>query len=121
MPIAGDGYEILGVSVFGDGPLAHGIHMPLDPGVTALYGLNGAGKTRLLRAVSRALTGVAPPIPATGPDAEVHLHLRLGDPFTTADSGFVGELRRSVAEGVQTEWGGLTQKINADDVEALQY
>ncbi len=60
MPVEGPELHIVGVSVFGPTPLGWS-HVRLEPGVTALYGKNGAGKTRLLAAISAALRGVAAP------------------------------------------------------------
>jgi hypothetical protein len=51
---------VLGVTLFGPEPIGRA-HVPLTPGVLAMYGRNGAGKTRLLRACSDALRGVARP------------------------------------------------------------
>lgn len=48
---------ILGFEFTGD-PLVEGNFLPLHRGLTVFYGLNGAGKTRLLRGIRAALTGV---------------------------------------------------------------
>ncbi|WP_309065800.1 ATP-binding protein [Microbacterium sp.] len=48
---------ILGFELTGD-PLLEGEFLPLRQGLTVLYGLNGAGKTRLIRGVRAALLGV---------------------------------------------------------------
>jgi ABC-type transport system involved in cytochrome c biogenesis ATPase subunit len=50
--------RLVGVTLFGPAPLGR-VDVPLWPGVLALYGLNGVGKTRLLRACSDALRGIA--------------------------------------------------------------
>lgn len=50
--------EIFGASVFGPPPLGW-VHIPLRVGVSALYGKNGVGKTRLLRALRHAMAGVS--------------------------------------------------------------
>lgn len=50
--------EIIGASVFGPPPLGW-VHIPLRVGVSALYGKNGVGKTRLLRALRNTMAGVA--------------------------------------------------------------
>lgn len=54
------GAQVIGVSVRGPQPLGW-VHLPLENGVSALYGKNGAGKTRLLDAVADALLGVENP------------------------------------------------------------
>lgn len=79
--LRGDGYDVLGVSIGGSAPIGR-IHLELEPGVTALYGRNGAGKTRVLSAVAEALTGQAP----TGDgliDREVTVRV---DPHRSGDS-----------------------------------
>jgi energy-coupling factor transporter ATP-binding protein EcfA2 len=48
--------EVLGVRVLGPAPVED-VYFDLSPGFTALYGLNGAGKTRLLRSVADVLAG----------------------------------------------------------------
>jgi hypothetical protein len=48
---------IVGFEFTGD-PLLEGDFLPLRRGLTVFYGLNGAGKTRLLRGIRAALTGV---------------------------------------------------------------
>ena len=58
MSLRGPDYELVGVSVVGDGPIRSIVHLPLNADVQALYGLNGAGKLRLLRLAASALTGV---------------------------------------------------------------
>ena len=63
---------VVGFEFTGD-PLLQGEFVPLRQGLTVLYGLNGAGKTRLLRGVRAALTGVAD-------DVEVGMIVRLERP-----------------------------------------
>lgn len=58
MPVEGQEMHVAGVSIFGPPPLGWS-HVSFQPGVTALYGKNGAGKTRLLAAISAALRGEA--------------------------------------------------------------
>jgi energy-coupling factor transporter ATP-binding protein EcfA2 len=65
--------EVIGVSVQGPPPVGW-VHLKLEPGVIALYGKNGVGKTRLLGAVADALTGVA------REDRTGLVHLRTPDP-----------------------------------------
>lgn len=48
----------MGFEFTGD-PLLEGDFLPLRQGLTVLYGLNGAGKTRLLRGIRAALLGIA--------------------------------------------------------------
>ena len=48
---------VLGVSVDGPDPVGP-THLRLAPGVSVLYGVNGAGKTALLRAIASAFAGI---------------------------------------------------------------
>ena len=79
MAIKGEDYEIYGATVFGTGPIGRAVHVPFERNITALYGMNGAGKSRLLRGVVLALSGVRPRADRNsthrGPAA--HLHVRL--------------------------------------------
>jgi ABC-type Mn2+/Zn2+ transport system ATPase subunit len=100
MAIDASTYELLGVSVGKVGPVKSLVHLELSTGVTALYGLNGAGKSWLLRLVSAALTAVRPT--ATGSeDPMADLHLRLTSPESPAISAFESELCTKIASAVR--------------------
>ena len=73
------GYELVGVTVAG-GPLHEPVHIELDAGMTAFYGVNGVGKTWLLRLVSSALTGVALEGPQRERSIIADLHVRVHNP-----------------------------------------
>ena len=78
MVIPGNGYSIYGATVFGTGPIGHAVHVPFDRRITALYGLNGAGKSRLLHGIKCALTGVRPPADRDDElQPAAHLHVGL--------------------------------------------
>jgi predicted ATPase len=84
MALGGAGFELVGLTVAGPPPLGR-IYLRLEPGATALYGLNGAGKTRLLRSITAALRG-------EGGRGTAALHVRvtggIGDhPFIDALAG----------------------------------
>ena len=49
--------RLLGVAIYGPPPLGHAFLRLEVPGVYVLYGLNGAGKSRLLAAILRAVGG----------------------------------------------------------------
>jgi predicted ATPase len=85
-------YELVGVSVYGPLPLGR-VHVRLSAGVTALYGVNGAGKSRLLAGVQQALQGFG----TKGPVQSV-LHLRVSDPNAPLADGFLYGLRAAAAE-----------------------
>lgn len=76
---------ILGFEVTGD-TLLEGDFLPLREGLTVLYGLNGAGKTRLLRGMRAALLGVRD-------DVEIGMIVRA-EPSISGDwSRFSGDSR----------------------------
>lgn len=90
MPIYGDRFDLLGVTVGGAGPFRSAVHVGFENGVSAFYGLNGAGKTWMLKSIKAALTGVKF---GDGPDVCADVHIRVHDPHAQDPSGLVGELR----------------------------
>lgn len=108
MAFSGNGYEIYGVSVFGTGPVAGAVHVPFDRPITALYGLNGAGKTRLLEGIKGALTGVRPRADrADGRAPGAHLHVA----FTGGDgSPLESVLTAAVTADLAAARGELLEK-----------
>ena len=97
--------EIIGASVFGPPPLGW-VHIPLGVGVSVLYGKNGVGKTRLLRALRNTMAGI-------GGDGSLGLlHVRVPqvhdfyfDPWRT---GFESGLRRHLVDSRGKLIGQLT-------------
>lgn len=71
--VAGPGYELIGATVDGPPPLGR-IHVPLTGGLSILFGINGAGKTRILNALRGALLGS--PTPGA---TDAILHMRIFD------------------------------------------
>lgn len=65
--------ELRGVSLFGPPPVGE-VHIPLLRGVAALYGRNGAGKTRVIAGIRAAIRGYAQR------EGVALLHVRLPDP-----------------------------------------
>lgn len=59
MSLNGHGFEIRGLSLFGPEPL-EAIHLDIDDRLTVLYGLNGSGKTSILREAEAVLHGIGP-------------------------------------------------------------
>lgn len=90
MPIYGDRFDLLGVTVGGAGPFRSAVHVEFENGVAAFYGLNGAGKTWMLKLIKGALTGVKF---ASGPNVCADVHLRVHDPHAQDPGGLVGALR----------------------------
>lgn len=70
-----DGCDFLGVTMIGPDPIGV-LHVPLDNGVQSLYGLNGSGKTRVLRQLRQILSGqTSADTPFAG-----WLHVQLSSP-----------------------------------------
>lgn len=59
MVLAGHGFELIGISLFGPSPL-EAVHLEFTDGLSVLYGLNGSGKTTILREAEAVLRGVGP-------------------------------------------------------------
>ncbi|NIL91354.1 hypothetical protein RhoFasSB10_03697 [Rhodococcus fascians] len=80
MPITAVGYDLLGVSLRSASSLDETIHLEFEKGTSALYGLNGAGKTSILRSTKDALCGTGE---ASGTNfADLHFHLHAGKDTT---------------------------------------
>jgi len=58
--LSGPGYDIVGVTIGRIGPVKNLVHVELNVGVTALYGINGVGKTRVISLLQHALLGTTP-------------------------------------------------------------
>ncbi len=101
-------FEIVGISLFGPSPLGE-IHLRWESRFTVLYGLNGAGKTALLTAISDLFAG-----DGTGGDA--FLHLRLPGPMDgrstrlEADDAIHRALAQELAEDIEQR--GLNQSVS---------
>jgi hypothetical protein len=88
--------ELRGVTLIGIPPIGV-VHVELNPGLTALYGLNGAGKTRILEGIRCALTGRRPEhgIALLHLAVEDDVYLRSDAPRSWLDH-FQSQLRESV-------------------------
>lgn len=73
--------RVLGLTLTGPEPVGR-VHLRLEPGVTALYGLNGAGKSTILRGLAAALMGF---VADRGGDADLHLVVDGVDDVATYD------------------------------------
>lgn len=103
--LCGAGYETYGVTVDGPPPLGR-IHLGLNTGLTALYGLNGAGKTRLLRAVAAAAGGVAEK------GARAALHVRVLAPDAPITDGFLFDALEEIRDSAFAE--GAFEEVPPD-------
>lgn len=74
LTFAGGTTAVLGVSLYGPAPL-RSTHIRLESGVSVFYGVNGAGKSAVLRGLESAFGGIR----ADGSTAL--LHLRMPDPW----------------------------------------
>lgn len=114
MPASGDDLEILGVTIARSGPVQDLVHLALGGRLTVLYGLNGSGKTSLLRCVELALSGVNPDEDLEEEDQDrrnlnvldVHVRVRDGD-----------RLPRAISEAISaaTRRHGLAELLVEDE------
>lgn len=103
MALQGDGYRVLGVTLDGPAPLGR-VHLEFNPGVSVLYGLNGAGKTRMLTAMRATLAGLA----LEG--GRGMLHVEIEEPEGPARPGFVSGLSEGVWLGALREERGFAEE-----------
>ena len=95
------------------GPPLGTVWIPLDSGLTVLYGRNGAGKSRLLDAVGRALRGVALQ------DGHVSLHVEFGGPFEFFDEQLLVELADLAGIDVPSPSDIWAERENGDETRPL--
>lgn len=103
MALQGDGYRVLGATLDGPAPLGR-VHLEFNPGVSVLYGLNGAGKTRTLSAMRATLAGLA----VQG--GRGMLHVEIEEPGQSARPGFVSRLSEGVWLGALQEERGFAEE-----------
>lgn len=113
MPISGDGFQIVGVTIAGCGPLGTPIDLEMDTGVHVLYGLNGSGKTSALRLVEAALTGEA------RSTWTADAHLRVTQLHKDPDAHFVRELLDGLRESVNMQRGTMYASERFDEFDIL--
>lgn len=90
-PLRWGGVEFEGLAMLNVGPVASG-YLELAPGLTVLYGLNGAGKSTVLSSLESAFTGVQ----LSDERARVGLVVRLADyPFLDSHP-LADQLARSI-------------------------
>lgn len=106
--------QVIGVSVVGGPPIGT-VHLSLGPGLRVLYGKNGAGKTRLLKAIESGLRNEAPG------DSTVWVHVVLDPQAFSAEAlrpseEFIEALRTSLWDSMSRklrrgEWFSLPESI----------
>lgn len=116
MSATGPSYDILGFSVGGSSPVDGLVHLPLRENLTALYGLNGVGKSRILSLVEMALTGFVDDEDLGDEDDQdrrdsstFDAHLQVHERSGTADEGLLlpPALGETVATAVRRLQDGL--------------
>lgn len=111
MALKARGYELLGASVAGAGPITDITHVELNDGLTVLYGLNGAGKSYLLRALSHTFMG-------RGSDEYLDLHVRLRDNSNEVGS-LVTQIDAALTFAVNKERGDMYASYSFDEHDIL--
>jgi energy-coupling factor transporter ATP-binding protein EcfA2 len=71
--------ELIGITLQGPPPIGR-VHLRFESGLSVLYGLNGAGKSSVLKAMRAALTGIRG-------ESLSALHVRYSDPMSPIDLG----------------------------------
>ena len=100
MAISGEGYELTHVSVRGSVPIDEMVHFDLDERLSVLYGLNGAGKSRILRAIMDALSG------RQQGSGRADLHLTI-DVTRKPDRGFGRDFSACLSEALRETRGEM--------------
>jgi hypothetical protein len=111
--------ELIGVSLVGPPPIGE-VHIRLTPGLSALYGLNGAGKTAVLSGIERAFTGYADPA------GSAYLHIRIPPGSADAPHDYLDSATRHVREFSQMldagpKRGGLSDEATLSVDMTLDY
>lgn len=117
-----DDVELLGIEVLfvGADDLRDSFWLPFSPGMTALYGKNGAGKTTILNAIESALSGVS----IRGMKCRLYLRLLATDVEAEQDETqrqarleqLFDQWAEDVEEGkgeVEVEFWDMTRKVIA--------
>ncbi|MHA7239558.1 hypothetical protein ACX80P_06615 [Arthrobacter sp. TMS1-12-1] len=120
MPLTGQGFSLLGISLFGPNPL-NAVHLDFDEGLSALYGLNGTGKTTILQEAEAVLRGIGPNH-AGGPSSSrscLHVQLTsLSEPFTGFD---VSRFEESIEQSFFNQKEDSSAPVGATRFERWQW
>ncbi|SDU80850.1 ATP-binding protein [Gordonia westfalica] len=112
MSITGDGFELTHVSVRAKAPLDEMVHFELNEQLSVLYGLNGAGKTRLLHCIADALSGRL----SSGVRADLHFWV---DVSSNPSSGFTKKLSEQLSRATRELRGQMYTSSRFDEYEIL--
>jgi energy-coupling factor transporter ATP-binding protein EcfA2 len=74
--LKGQGFELIGISLFGPKPV-DAVHLDLSEGLSVLYGLNGSGKSTILKEAEAVLRGIGPHSASGVASNRSCLHVRL--------------------------------------------
>lgn len=99
MSLKGQGFELIGISLFGPKPV-DAVHLDLSEGLSVLYGLNGSGKSTILKEAEAVLRGIGPSNSLGVASDRSCLHVRLTSlqqaPHEFEDSAFETSLFESL-------------------------
>lgn len=96
MAVGSDGYEVIGVSLFGPPPLEQ-IHLPVEAGLSTFFGPNGAGKSSVLVGVLDAFRG------RYRSGSKAYVHVRLTGLASDPDPSDMSQFERSLWEGLDVD------------------
>lgn len=134
-----DVVEFVGLSLVAGPPVGH-LHLPLRSGITALYGENGVGKSQILNAVAKMLSGLGVnPRPSWTDERDSHsrpapsglsevaylrggVHLRL--PMTPESSGKPGDWRPAFIDEIEQRldaYPPVNELLSADQLLAERW
>ncbi|MFC9555987.1 hypothetical protein ACFTWF_34785 [Rhodococcus sp. NPDC056960] len=112
MALQANGYQIIGVSLRGSGPISEILHLELDDGLSVLYGLNGAGKSHVLRALTDCLLGIK------GGDY-AGIHIQLDDAPPNSYAIFPQQIDQVLNAAIKHERGDMFSSYSFDEHEIL--
>jgi hypothetical protein len=94
MPVL-TGLTVTGYGLFPGDPPGSGVNQPFPPGLTVIAGINGLGKTTLLTAILRALTG---PYDLTGDGAPTEMSVSMPETPVRLKSKPISFFKQRVAD-----------------------
>ncbi|MBY6687228.1 AAA family ATPase [Rhodococcus sp. BP-149] len=111
MPFISQGYLVTGLSARPETSLNESIHFEFHQGTSALYGLNGSGKTSVLRSIDAALSG--------GRDGKAgsmnDLHIQIIDHNQAEANSFLDHLSTFIDDAISRIYGEVFSPGSIDD------